>query len=44
MAMIYTLVTSAKEWLQEVYSRETGADNDAVEEAEKDEVWPFVLV
>ncbi|KAL5757628.1 hypothetical protein ACOSP7_020239 [Xanthoceras sorbifolium] len=38
MAMIYTLVSSAKEWLSEIYSQDTDLDNTAEEEAEKDDV------
>ncbi|KAH7565421.1 hypothetical protein JRO89_XS09G0204700 [Xanthoceras sorbifolium] len=38
MAMIYTLVSSAKEWLSEIYSQDTDIDNTAEEEAEKDDV------
>lgn len=38
MAMVYTLVTSAKEWLSERYSQDAGIDNTGEEEVEKDEV------
>ncbi|XWS18904.1 hypothetical protein CRYUN_Cryun32bG0084800 [Craigia yunnanensis] len=38
MAMIYTLVTSAKEWLSEIYGQDADADNAEEEEAVKDEV------
>ncbi|KAK3220140.1 hypothetical protein Dsin_014110 [Dipteronia sinensis] len=38
MAMIYTLVQSAKEWLTEIYSQDADIDNTAEEEAEKDDV------
>ncbi|KAL4335243.1 hypothetical protein GQ457_07G031430 [Hibiscus cannabinus] len=38
MAMIYTLVTSAKEWLSGRYCQDAGADNAEEEEARKDEV------
>lgn len=38
MAMIYTLVTSAKEWLSEKYGNDSAADNDENDTA-KDEVW-----
>lgn len=41
--MIYTLVTSAKEWLSERYGQDADADNAEEEEATKDEVWPYVL-
>lgn len=36
MAMVYTLVTSAKEWLCERFAEE--ADENAEEEEKKDEV------
>ncbi|KAK8641854.1 hypothetical protein V6N13_011226 [Hibiscus sabdariffa] len=38
MAMIYTLVTSAKEWLSGRYCQDACADNAEEEEARKDEV------
>ncbi|XVF86779.1 hypothetical protein PTKIN_Ptkin18bG0070000 [Pterospermum kingtungense] len=38
MAMIYTLVTSAKEWLSERYCQDADGGNAAEEEAAKDEV------
>lgn len=39
MAMIYTLVTSAKEWLSERYGQDADAENaQEEEEAKKDEV------
>ncbi|TXG46404.1 hypothetical protein EZV62_028094 [Acer yangbiense] len=38
MAMIYTLVQSAKEWLTEIYSQDTDIDNTAEEEVQKDDV------
>ncbi|KDO58657.1 hypothetical protein CISIN_1g025056mg [Citrus sinensis] len=44
MAMIYTLVTSAKEWLSERYSQDAGIDNTGEEELEKDEVVFFFTV
>lgn len=43
MAMVYTLVTSAKEWLSERYSQDAGTDSTREEEVEKDEVGLFVL-
>ena len=43
MAMIYTLVSSAKEWLSERYGQDSDADNAEEEEATKDEVWPFIM-
>lgn len=38
MAMIYTLVTSAKDWLSERYAQDADNDDDGEEIAEKDEV------
>ena len=38
MAMIYTSVTSAKEWLSERYGQDADADDAEEEEATKDEV------
>ncbi|KAB2081547.1 hypothetical protein ES319_A05G139900v1 [Gossypium barbadense] len=38
MAMIYTLVSSAKEWLSERYGQDACPDNAEEEEAAKDEV------
>ncbi|KAE8714761.1 glutamate dehydrogenase family protein [Hibiscus syriacus] len=38
MAMIYTLVTSAKEWLSERYGQDADADDVEEEESTKDEV------
>nr|KJB18561.1 hypothetical protein B456_003G060200 [Gossypium raimondii] len=38
MAMIYTLVTSAKDWLSERYGQDADADNVEEEESTKDEV------
>ena len=39
MAMIYTLVTSAKEWLSEQYGQDTSIEDAiAAEEAAKDDV------
>ncbi|KAL4368082.1 hypothetical protein GQ457_05G025090 [Hibiscus cannabinus] len=38
MAMIYTLVTSAKEWLSEKYGQDADADDVEEEESTKDEV------
>lgn len=43
MAMVYTLVTSAKEWLSERYSQDTSNDNAGEEEVEKEDVWLCVL-
>ncbi|MBA0850779.1 hypothetical protein Goshw_006647 [Gossypium schwendimanii] len=41
MAMIYTLVTSAKEWLSERYGQDADADNVEEEESTKDEDCEF---
>lgn len=38
MAMIYTLVTSAKEWLSERFEQDSTIENAKAEEAAKDEV------
>lgn len=38
MAMIYTLVTSAKEWFTERFDQDTDNDNIKEETANKDEV------
>nr|XP_028953759.1 RWD domain-containing protein 1-like [Malus domestica] len=38
MAMIYTLVTSAKEWLSEQYCQDTSLEDAEAEEAAKDDV------
>lgn len=43
MAMIYTLVTSAKEWLAERFIEENGGNAEA-EEAAKDDVRPFYFM
>lgn len=44
MAMIYTLVTSAKEWLSERYSQDADDENIEDEEAAKDEVWMSLCI
>lgn len=41
MAMVYTLVSSAKEWLSERYGEDTNAEDAEAEEATKDDVWVF---
>lgn len=41
MAMVYTLVTSAKEWLSERFSQEDDIDNTEEDENAKVEVWLF---
>lgn len=41
MAMVYTLVGSAKEWLSERFSQDDGDDADEEDEAAKDEVFLF---
>lgn len=38
MAMVYTLVTSAKDWLSERFAEETGAEDAEDDEAKKEEV------
>lgn len=38
MAMIYTLVTSAKEWLSETYGNDVGIEDSEENDAAKDEV------
>ncbi|PRQ51260.1 putative ubiquitin-conjugating enzyme/RWD [Rosa chinensis] len=38
MAMIYTLVTSAKEWLSEQYGQDTSIEDAIAEEAAKDDI------
>lgn len=38
MAMVYTLVTSAKDWLAERFSQDDGSDNAGDAEAAKDDV------
>ncbi|KAK4747226.1 hypothetical protein SAY87_026263 [Trapa incisa] len=38
MAMIYTLVTSAKDWLSERFGQDDGPDNPGEEEAAKDDI------
>lgn len=39
MAMIYTLVTSAKDWLLERFAQDDDTENAVEDEVEKDEVW-----
>lgn len=41
MAMIYTLVTSAKEWLSEHFGQDSTTEDAQAEEAAKDDVWLF---
>ena len=43
MAMIYTLVTSAKEWLSERFAQDGDAENADEDEVAKDEVLLFFL-
>lgn len=42
MAMIYTLVSSAKDWLSEKYGQDAENDEFVDEQAVKDEVWMFL--
>ena len=42
MAMIYTLVTSAKDWLSERFVEDSNIENAEAEEATKDDVWLFI--
>lgn len=42
MAMIYTLVTSAKEWLSERFGQDSNIENAEAAEAEKEDVWFFI--
>ena len=45
MAMIYTLVTSAKEWLADQFGQDAGNEDAVAEEAAKDEVrMPFLVM
>lgn len=45
MAMIYTLVSSAKDWLSERFAQQTGEEDAEVDEAKKEEVcFFFVLI
>lgn len=39
MAMVYTLVTSAKEWLSERFSQDNGDENAEEDGVAKDEVF-----
>lgn len=39
MAMIYTLVSSAKDWLSERFAQDADDDDNEDDVAEKDEVW-----
>ena len=43
MAMIYTLVTSANEWLSERFAQDGDAENADEDEVAKDEVLLFFL-
>ena len=44
MAMVYTLVTSAQEWLSESFGQDANIENSEDEETEKDDVRSFVLL
>jgi hypothetical protein len=41
MAMVYTLVSTAKEWLSERYGQDASTEDADAEEAAKDDVWMF---
>ena len=43
MAMIYTLVTSAKDWLVEKFSHDAEDEEPKEKDAVKDDVWLFAL-
>lgn len=43
MAMIYTLVTSAKEWLSELFAQDGDDENAGEDEVAKDEVYIIVF-
>lgn len=38
MAMVYTLVTSAQEWLSEIFGQDANIENSDEEETEKEDV------
>lgn len=42
MAMLYTLVSSAKEWLSEQFAQDSSIENAEAEEAAKDDVLLFI--
>lgn len=44
MAMIYTLVTSAQEWLSENYGHEEEVEELEETDTAKEDVWLFVLL
>lgn len=44
MAMVYTLVSSAKEWLSEKYGQNDGDEEPEETEAEEEEVYAYSLV
>jgi hypothetical protein len=44
MAMVYTLVSSAKEWLSEKYGQNGGDEEPEETEAEEEEVYTYSLV
>lgn len=43
MAMVYTLVTSAKEWLGERFGQDAAISDNEEDDTAKDEVWLLVL-
>ena len=44
MAMVYTLVSSAKEWLSEKYGQNGGDEEPEETEPEEEEVYTYSLV
>lgn len=44
MAMLYTLVASAKDWLSGRFGQDGVADSAADDEKEKDEVWGYLFI
>jgi len=41
--MVYTLVTSAQEWLSETYGHEDAVEDCEETDTTKEEVWLFIL-
>ncbi|CAI9772547.1 unnamed protein product [Fraxinus pennsylvanica] len=44
MAMVYTLITSAKDWLSEKFAQDDGTENAEEDSAVKDDVWLCVML